>query len=153
MNIASLMTPDPVTCLPSTNLAEAASLMLKGDCGILPVVDQGKLCGVVTDRDLFIAVATRNILPSALTAGEVMQRTLYTCGPDDDVSAVLDIMKAHTIRRIPVLGFGKTVLGIVSMNDIVLAVGEKKAVHGAAVIGTLQSICQHHHPAPRIAAA
>jgi CBS domain-containing protein len=153
MKIASLMTPDPVTCLPSTNLAEAASLMLKGDCGILPVVDQGKLCGVVTDRDLFIAVATRNTVPSSLTVGEVMQRTLYTCGPDDEVNTVLDIMKAHTIRRVPVLGFGGTVLGIVSMNDLVLAVGEKKAVHGAAVIGTLQSICQHHHPAPRIAAA
>jgi CBS domain-containing protein len=153
MKIASLMTPDPITCLPSTNLAEAAALMLKGDCGILPVVDQGKLCGVVTDRDLFIAVATRDSKPSGLTVGEVTHGPLYTCGPDDEVDAVLDIMKAYSIRRVPVLGFGGTVLGIVSMNDIVLAVGEKKAVHGAAVMGTLQSICQHHHPAPRIAAA
>lgn len=153
MKISSLMTSDPITCLPSTNLAEAAALMLKGDCGILPVVEQGALRGVVTDRDLFIAAATRDRRPSTITVSEVMKGPLHTCGPDDDVDAVLELMKEHTVRRIPVLGFGNTVLGIVSLNDIILAVGEKKAVHGAAVINTLQAICGHHHPAPRIAAA
>ena len=153
MKISNLMTPDPITCLPTTNLAEAAALMLTGDCGILPVVEQGKLRGVVTDRDLFIAVATRDRKPSTLTVGEVMKGPLFTCAPDDDVDAVLELMKEHTVRRIPVLGFGGTVVGIVSLNDVVRAVGEKKAVHGAAVINTLQAICGHHHPAPRIAAA
>jgi len=52
MKISDLMTSDPITCLPNTNLAEAASLMLQGDCGILPVVSEGKIRGVVTDRDL-----------------------------------------------------------------------------------------------------
>jgi len=54
MKISNLMTPDPVTCAPTTNLAQAAALMLQGDCGILPVVDNGTLRGVVTDRDLFM---------------------------------------------------------------------------------------------------
>lgn len=153
MKIANLMTADPITCLPSTNLAEAAALMLRGDCGILPVVDLGRLCGVVTDRDLFIAVATRDRLPSTVTVGEVMKGPLVTCGPDEDVEIVLGLMKQHAVRRIPVLGFGGTVVGIASLNDIVLAVGERKAVHGASVINTLQAICAHHHPAPRIAAA
>jgi CBS domain-containing protein len=67
---------------------------------------------------------------------------------------VLEIMKGHAVRRVPVEGFGGTVLGIVSMNDIVLAAGKaKKSTLGTEVIGTLQSICAHHHPAPRIAAA
>lgn len=153
MKISSLMTADPITCLPSTNLSEAAALMLTGDCGILPVVDQGKLCGVVTDRDLFIAIATRDRLPSTVTVGQVMKGPLYTCNPDDDVHVVLDVMKDHSIRRVPVVGFGGTVIGIVSMNDIVLATGPRKAVHSGAVIDTLQSICGHHHPQPRIAAA
>ena len=153
MKIASLMTSDPITCLRTTNLSEAAALMLKGDCGILPVVEQGKLCGVVTDRDLFIAVATRDRIPSTMTVGEVMKGPLFTCSPDDDVEVVLGLMKEHTVRRIPVLGFGGTVVGIASLNDIVLAVGERKAVHGASVINTLQAICGHHHPVPRIAAA
>ena len=54
-----LMTVEPRTCVPGTNLAAAAALMLDGDCGVLPVVDVGRLAGVVTNRDLFIALATR----------------------------------------------------------------------------------------------
>jgi CBS domain-containing protein len=153
MKISDLMTPDPITCLPSTNLAQAAALMLGGDCGILPVVENGKIRGVVTDRDLFIALGTRDQRPSAITVGEVMHGPLYTCSPDDDVEAVLEVMKEHAIRRVPVEGFGGTVLGIVSMNDIVLAAGARRAVRGAEVVETLQSICSHHHPALRIAAA
>ena len=153
MKIASLMTPDPLTCLPSTNAAEAAALMLQGDCGILPVVENGKLIGVATDRDLFIALATRKVRASDLKVGDVPTGTAYTCAPDDDVAAVLEVMKQHTVRRMPVLGFGGTVIGIVSMNDIVRAVGQRNAVHGGAVITTLQSICERHHPAPRVAAA
>jgi CBS domain-containing protein len=153
MKIANLMTADPITCLPTTNLSEAAALMLRGDCGILPIVDQGKLCGVVTDRDLFIAVATRDRQPSTITVREVMKGPLFTCGPEDDVESALELMKEHTVRRVPVIGFGGVVLGMVSLNDIVLAVGEKKSVHAASVIHTLQAICRHHHPAPRIAAA
>ena len=152
MKISSLMTPEPVTCLPSTNLSEAAALMLQGDCGILPVVEAGRLRGVVTDRDLFIALGTRDQRPSTVTVGNVMRGPLFTCRPDDDVEAVLAIMKEHAIRRLPVEGFGGTVIGIVSMNDIVRAVG-KKAVRGGDVVETLQSICAHHQPALRIAAA
>ena len=154
MKITELMTADPVTCLPTTNLAEAAALMLQADCGILPVIEHGKLRGVVTDRDLFIALGTRNQQPSTVTVGEVMRGPLISCSPDDDVEAVLGLMKAHAIRRVPVEGFGGTVLGIVSMNDIVLAAGKaKKSVHRADVLDTLQSICGHHRPALRIAAA
>lgn len=153
MKISDLMTPDPITCLPATNVAQAAALMLQGDCGILPVVENGRIRGVVTDRDLFIALGTRDQRPSTMTVGDVMRGPLYTCGPDDDVEAVLAIMKEHAIRRIPVEGFGGTVLGIVSMNDMVRAVGARKGLRGAEVVETLQSICAHHQPALRIAAA
>ena len=153
MKISELMTPDPITCLPTTNVAQAAALMLQGDCGILPVVESGKIRGVVTDRDLFIALGTRDQRPSTMTVGEVMHGPLYTCGPDDDVEAVLEVMKKHAIRRVPIEGFGGTVLGIVSMNDMVRSAGAGKPVHGQEVVETLQSICAHHQPALRIAAA
>jgi CBS domain-containing protein len=153
MKISTLMTPDPVSCTPSTNLAAAAALMLEGDCGILPVLENGRISGVVTDRDLFIALGTRDLRPSAVTVGQVMTGPALTCGPDDDVDTVLGIMKDHAIRRVPVEGFGHTLIGIVSMNDLVLAAGASKPVHGAAVVDTLQAICAHHHPAPRIAVA
>ena len=55
MKIKDIMTAEPRTCSPGTNLAVAAALMLDGDCGILPVVDDGTLVGIVTDRDMYIA--------------------------------------------------------------------------------------------------
>jgi CBS domain-containing protein len=153
MKVEDLMTPGPRTCTRATNLAEAAALMLDADCGILPVVDdQGKLVGVVTDRDMYIALATRNKLASELTAGEVARRQVFTCSPDDDVQTALATMKQHHVRRLPVEGFGGTVTGIVSMNDILLAAG-RKGVRNAEIVDTLQAICAHRHPTPHVTAA
>ena len=73
--------------------------------------------------------------------------------PDDDVHAALATMKQHHVRRLPVEGFNRTVAGIVSMNDILLAAGPRNRVRNDEVVDTLQAICGHHHPAPHIAAA
>jgi CBS domain-containing protein len=154
MKIKDVMTREPATCAPGTNLAVAAKLMLDADCGILPVVDsEGKLAGVVTDRDMYIALATRNRLASEITVGDVARTRVFTCGPDDDVETALGTMRQHRVRRLPVEGFGGTVAGIVSMNDLVLAAGPRKAIRNEAVVDTLQSICAHHHPVPHVTAA
>ena len=153
MKVRDVMSPGPRTCTRSMNLAEAAALMLDGDCGMLPVVESGRLAGVVTDRDLFIALATRDTRASDVKVGEVVQGPAITCGPDDDVQAALEAMTIHRVRRLPVEGFGGTVLGVVSMNDLVLAAGPRKAVREADVVHALQAICGHHHPTPHIATA
>jgi CBS domain-containing protein len=153
MKVKDIMTSEPRTCSLATNLAAAAALMLDGDCGILPVVEDEKLVGVVTDRDLYIALATRNKRASEITVHEVVQTPVYTCGPDDDIQAALETMKQHCVRRLPVEGFGGTLMGIISMNDIVLASGPRKPVHDVDVVSALQAICAHHHPSPHIVAA
>jgi CBS domain-containing protein len=154
MKIKDVMTPEPKTCTRDTTLAVAAALMLDGDCGILPVVDEhSKLVGVVTDRDMYIALATRNARASDITVGEVVRTPAFTCGPDDDVHVALATMKQHRIRRVPVEGFGGTVAGIVSMNDILLAAGPRKAVRNDEVVDTFQAICAHHHPVRHVTAA
>lgn len=153
MKVKDIMTGEPRVCSPRTDLAAAAALMLDGDCGILPVVQDGKLVGIVTDRDMYIALATRNKRASEITVGEVVQTPVQTCGPDDDIQAALETMKKSRVRRLPVEGFGGTVMGIVSMNDIVLAAGPRKPVRDAEVVTTMQAICAHHHPTPHIAAA
>ena len=153
MKIKDIMTTEVRTCSPDTNLAAAAALMLDGDCGILPVVDQGRLVGIVTDRDMYIALATRNRLASQITVGDVARKPVWTCGPDDEVHAALEKMKEHRVRRLPVEGFGGTVLGIVSMNDIVLAAGARKPIGSDEVVDTLHEICAHHHPVPHVTAA
>ena len=153
MKIRDVMTAEPRTCSPGTNLAAAAELMLEGDCGILPVMEGGKLVGVVTDRDMYIALATRNTRASQLTVGEVARKNVLTCGPEDDVHAALGTMKEHRVRRLPVEGFGGSVLGIVSMNDILLAAGPDQGVRSDKVLDTFQAICSHHHPVPHVTAA
>jgi CBS domain-containing protein len=154
MKIKDIMTSEPATCSPTTNLAAAAKLLLDADCGILPVVDDhGKLVGVVTDRDMYIALATRDTLASQITVGEVARNQVFTCEPDDDVKAALATMKQHRVRRLPVEGFGGTVAGIVSMNDILLAAGPRKAIRNDEVMETLQAICAHHQPVPHVTAA
>jgi CBS domain-containing protein len=153
VKVKDIMTGEPRTCSPDTNLATAAALMLDGDCGILPVLADGKLIGVVTDRDMYIALATRNRRASEITVREVVQTPVYSCGPDDDVQTALETMKQHCVRRLPVEGFGGTIMGIVSMNDIILASGARQPVRDAEVVSTLRAICAHHHPSPHIAAA
>ena len=153
MKVKDIMTAKPTTCSPGTNLAAAAALMLDADCGFLPVVDGGKLAGVVTDRDMYIALATRNKLASQVTAGEVARKNVLTCGPEDDVHAALETMREHRVRRLPVEGFGGTVLGIVSMNDILLGAGPGMGIRPDKVVDTFQAICAHHHPAPHVTAA
>jgi CBS domain-containing protein len=152
MHAKEIMTTATRCCSRDTNLAAAAALMLDGDCGILPVVDEGRLVGVVTDRDLYIALATRDKRASEMTVGDVAQGPVVTCGPDDDLHVVLDLMRRHRVRRIPVAGFGEALLGIISINDIVVA-ATSKSVRDGEVVNTLRTICAHHHPAPHVEAA
>lgn len=147
------MAAAPKTCTPDTTLAAAASLMWEGDCGILPVVDDGELVGVVTDRDMYIALATRNARASQVRVGAVATKEVSTCGPEDDVESALATMKQARVRRLPVVGADGTLLGILSMNDILLAAGANKPVRHEDVMDTLQAICAHHHPAPHVIAA
>jgi CBS domain-containing protein len=154
MKVKEIMTREPKVASPETTLAAAGALMLDADCGILPVVDEaGKLVGVVTDRDMYIALATRDKRASEVTVGDVMQQPVWTCGPDDDVEAALAMMKPHRVRRLPVEGFGGSVLGVVSMNDIVLATGSSRPVRETEVVATLQAICSHHHATPHVVTA
>ena len=152
MKINDIMTSNPRVGTVTTTAAEAAALMLDGDCGILPVLDDGKLMGVVTDRDLFIALATRNVRASELPLGDVAQRMVHTCEPDDDVEQALQTMQRYRIRRLPVVGFGGIVVGVVSMNDVVRAASGGKGLRPSSALHTLQAIFAHH-PVPHVTAA
>lgn len=147
------MTGDPTTCTPGTTVAEAASLMWERDCGILPVVDDGVLTGVVTDRDLFIALATRDVRPSELTIGEVSGRTPVRCSPEDDVETALAMMRLARVRRLPVVAIDGKVLGLLSMNDFLLTSGSDREIRNEDVVEALQAISGHGLPAAHVVAA
>jgi CBS domain-containing protein len=153
MTVKDIMTTAVRACGPDTSAAEAAALMLDGDCGMLPVVEGGRLVGLVTDRDLYIALATRNMRASDLRVRDVARTNVWTCGPDDEVQAALATMTEHRVRRLPVTGFGDTVLGVLSLNDVLRATGVRKGVRSDEVVDVLRTICAHHEPTPHVVTA
>jgi CBS domain-containing protein len=121
MKVKEIMTQAAVCCRPETNVGRAVELLWERNVGMLPVVDgSGKLMGIVTDRDLCIAMGTRNRLPGDLTVGEIAIQKVFTCKPDDDVHEALSIMSAKQIRRLPVVNREGVPVGILSLDDLVV---------------------------------
>jgi CBS domain-containing protein len=119
MKVKDLMTTDVKRCSPETNLASAARIMWEGDCGAVPVTDErDHVVGVITDRDICIAAATRPSREGEIPVKDVISKAVYSCAPGDDVRAALDTMKARKVRRLPVVDQGGRLVGIVSIHDI-----------------------------------
>lgn len=119
MKVIDVMTGTPFYCSPNTNLGSAAELLWNQNCGILPIVNDQKVVGVVTDRDLFIALGTRNRLPRDITVGEVISGKVHLCYADD-IQTALETMASEKVRRLPVVNRKGILQGILSMDDIVL---------------------------------
>ena len=99
------------------------------DCGVLPIVDDtGRVAGILTDRDICIALGTRNARASDVLIASVMRPAVYTREPDDDVLAALALMSDRRVRRLPVVEGGRLV-GVVSLNDAVLAAGTGRTAY------------------------
>ena len=144
MQVQQVMTPAPSACAPGTNLCEAVQLMWEGDFGALPVVDDGGVVlGIVTDRDISVALGTRNQVPAQLTVADVMSKTVLTCHGHDDVRAALNTMGAHRVRRLPVVDGEQRLCGMLSINDAILAVDGP--LRADDVVETLRGICTHTH--------
>lgn len=146
MKIETLMTTSPTACAPGDHLATAAQKMWEDDCGILPVVDEGRLVGVLTDRDIAMALAMRGAPATEVSVGDVITGRVFACAPDDEVAHALDLMAEHRVRRLPVLK-GEKLVGLLSLNDVVLEAaskpGRQKKPTYAKIVKALQSICEH----------
>jgi len=115
------MTKDVSSCSSGTNAAEAGEKMWNKRCGSLPVIERsGRVIGMITDRDLFIALATRNRRASDLLVGEVMRREPSVCRPGDDVRQALNTMAQQRVHRLPVVDETGILQGILSMDDVIL---------------------------------
>lgn len=146
MKVQDSMTTPVRSCRPTATLAEATGIMWEADCGIVPVVNErGEVLGVVTDRDIAIALGSRGTTASALRVADVMATDVVTCAPQDTIIDALAVMQKHRIRRLPVVGIGGVLLGVLSVNDIV--VHGPPAAAKDPVIAMLRSVCAHRRPA------
>ncbi len=121
MRVQDVMTKTVASCQPNANLAAAAALMWEHNCGQLPVVnDEGKVSAVITDRDLCIALGTRNQRACELKVRDVTCRAAVVCHADDHLRSALKIMAVEQVRRLPVVDHEGALVGILSLDDVTL---------------------------------
>jgi CBS domain-containing protein len=117
MEVRKIMTADPVSVEPDTTLEEIASLMKEQDIGAVPVVEDGALCGIVTDRDIVIRCIAAGQDATECTAEDVMSTDIQSLGPSASVDEVARLMGDLQIRRLPIVEKNRLV-GMVSLGDL-----------------------------------
>jgi CBS domain-containing protein len=153
MRIKDLMTTKVFTCGPGSSAAEAAGLMWQHDVGAIPVLDTaGRPIGMVTDRDVCIAAYTRGQLLTDLPVIAAMSKEVFSCREGDAIGEAERLMREHQVRRLPVVSESGKLVGILSLNDIVLVRTKTPAAKATErvlgdVTDTLAAICTHRQPA------
>jgi CBS domain-containing protein len=152
MKVKEVMMGTPYFCRSNTNLGSATELLWNANCGFLPVEgSDGKVIGVVTDRDICIALGTRARLAGEVFVGEVMSGKLCSCLPDDDIHVALQTMMEGKVRRLPVIAKDGTLVGVISMDDILfrtepMSLGKEPELSTDEVVRTYRAITQRLVP-------
>jgi CBS domain-containing protein len=125
-SVRDAMTENPRSIGASTSVVEAARLMREEDIGSLPITDDEKLVGMITDRDITTRVVAEAADPTSMSVEDVYSRDLVSVEPDEDLDEALQLMARHQVRRLPVVENGRLV-GIVAQADIALKDNDKTA--------------------------
>lgn len=149
MKVEALMNKNVAAGGIDSNLAQIAQLMWDHDCGMVPIVDgDQRVMGVITDRDICIASASRNQAPAQMQTADVMNHGFFYCQPGDRIEQALEVMAAEQVRRLPVVDTQDRLLGVLSINDVMLNAESRRrrdAVSYQEAIETLKAISQHRH--------
>lgn len=142
MRVRDIMTQPMQTCRLETDLGAASRRMCETGCGALGVLDDhGRLAGVLTDRDLAMAIGNMKRNAAHIAAHEAMTRQVHTCMADEAVRAVLERMAARKIRRLPVVDARGEVEGMVSIDDVILWSVHQGGIGTGELAAALRSIC------------
>ena len=123
---------------PSASLVEIAETMRKHDVGAIPIGENDRLIGMVTDRDIVLKAFAKKADPSKLTARDVMTKGIVYCRENEELDDALNIMESKKIRRLPVLSKAKRMIGMLSLGDVA-----QKASH--SLTGELTAAVAGHH--------
>jgi CBS domain-containing protein len=118
---------------PDTSIAEACRLMEQNSVGCLIVENSGKLCGIVTDRDIALRVIGTNKEPHKTTVNEVMTRDPIRISADKEIHHLTSLMRAYHVRRVPIVNGFDTTVGLVSLDDLIAQFGSEMSVIGKAI--------------------
>lgn len=145
MTAQDVMSVNVKRCSPDTDLAAASAMMWDHDCGALPVVEDGRLVGIITDRDICIALGTRDRPAHEVTVREVQTTKLEVCHPRDELHHAMELMRCAKVRRLPVVNRQGVLQGVLSLNDLALRVDH---AHGEElsyeqVMNTIKAVGEH----------
>jgi CBS domain-containing protein len=118
LTVRDAMTDAVTACSPGETLNAAARHMWERDCGAVPVVEDGKLAGIITDRDICMAAYTQGRPLTAIRIADVMTRHVHACRANDTLERAASLMADARVRRLPVLDGAGRLVGILSMADI-----------------------------------
>ena len=142
MQIREVMTDRVRHCAPGTNLAAVVEIMRENDCGELLIVEDGRLVGVVTHRDICLALVTGNCAACDVVVRDVGITVVQTCDPGDDVYVAMDFMQTTRVRFVPVVDKVGMLQGTVTLSDLIHRIGREpgatmweKLVETLTVIG------------------
>lgn len=127
MRCREIMTKTVRTATPEMPVREVAAIMRDGDMGAVPVVDDGRLIGIVTDRDIVVRVVAEGKGTETLIS-DAMSTELFTVGPDDFVFEAIRLMGDKQVRRIPVINDNGELAGIIAMADVALETEDEREI-------------------------
>jgi CBS domain-containing protein len=147
MKVNEVMTKSVVSCQGNETLDDVARKMWEHDIGALPVLNSGKVVGVITDRDIAMAACLNGRSLDRLFVEDCMSGAIYTCSPDDAVSKAEQIMGEHRVRRLPVLNKQGGLVGILSINDLVrVSTDGGRGVSPKDITATLRAVTTPRRP-------
>jgi CBS domain-containing protein len=135
--VQTIMKGSPVTCSPGDTLHRVAEILWQCDCGIVPVVESdGRLVGVITDRDICMASFFRGQPVSSIDVGSTMSKDVHTAKPDDSIESVVHLMAEKQTRRMPIVE-NERLVGIVAVADIARLVKSVESVSANRALAQL----------------
>jgi CBS domain-containing protein len=142
MRVKEVMSRNVECVRPDASLQDAAGRMKSLDLGLLPVCDNDRIVGMVTDRDITVRAVAEGKDPARTVVDDVMSVGAVYCYEDQLVMDAALLMREHRIRRLVVLNHDKRLVGIVSLGDLAVETGEEELVGS-----TLDGVCQaSRHP-------
>jgi CBS domain-containing protein len=149
------MTSPTITCHVNDPLLVAAARMWNGDIGSLPVVDDdGKVTGMITDRDICMAAFTQARSLDAMLVNSAMAKHVISARPETSLYELEELMAKHQVRRIPIVDDAGQPVGVVSLNDLAIECVQPDTamMHGPSkIVHTLAAICQPRTPSQKAA--
>ena len=135
MQVREAMAKTNITAAPSDRNGRFESLMKQEDCGFIPVVQDGGVVGVVTDRDLVVrAMAGSAAGPAEIPVEQVMTRSVWSVGAEDAIESAAHAMAEHEVRRLPVMD-GSRLVGILSYGNLEQALHAQGPAAAEATLG------------------